>query len=200
MFHGDTRSVRDFLLRPCGQSGAGRLVVLLFILALVALAVIGLRFYQTERSTVAPAPGPSPAPPSASSTDQSAETRVATDRSFSEASGRVLPEIPEIPSYPGATLIGSARQARAAEPAEGYRIKWTTSDNVEAVMQWYAKSLPAAGWKYQTPEDAGSPVEQLARIQKDYMDGYVAAEATGGVTEIIVSLQDTRRATRRGQR
>lgn len=195
------RRAREPLLHH--ENGVGRTALLLSILALVALAVIAVRLYRTA-SNVAPAAEtsqtPTAAAPSPRSGDQPAESKVATDPSFRQESGRILPEIPEVPAYPGAKLVGSAEQARSGEPAEGYRIKWTTTDSVAAVMQWYAKALPAAGWKHQTPEDAGSPVEQLARIQKDYMDGYVSAEATKDVTEIIVSLQDTRRATRRGQR
>jgi hypothetical protein len=182
------------------EQGAGRIVLLLLVL----LAGVGFFLYQRSQAPQTSAPpetSQTPRPARPAPTNQPAkEPLVATDRAFTEAAGRMVSGVPDVPAYPGATLVGSAEQARAAEAPEGYRIKWTTSASVSTVMQWYAKALPAAGWSYQPPDDAGSPGEQLARIRKDRLDGYVAAEATGGVTEIVVSLQDTRRANKRGQR
>jgi hypothetical protein len=114
---------------------------------------------------------------------------VATDPSFPEARGSLLSDVPDFPTYPNATLVGSAQQNRIDQPIQGYRIKWTTKDSVPAVMAWYQKALVAAGWTYKPPDDGALAVEQLARISKGGLSGYVAAEASGEATEIVVSLK-----------
>jgi hypothetical protein len=125
---------------------------------------------------------------------------VATDPAFKEERGRKIAALQDIPDYPGATLVGSAEQARAGEPAEGYRARWTTTDSVSTVMAWYRKTLPSKGWSLKPASDSTSEAEQIAYIKKGYLDGYVSAESEEKKTEITVSLQDVRRAKRKGQR
>lgn len=102
-------------------------------------------------------------------------------------------------------LKGSAEQTRlrgdalSTKPPEGYRVMWTTTDSVPAVMDWYSKVLPADNWTFE-PEDTQSTAERQAQIKKGTLDGYISAEATERGTEIVLSLQDIRRANKKGQR
>jgi hypothetical protein len=178
------------------------------LMATVALGTACDRSRDAQPATGTPAQAPSTAPPPAKPTQPPApppiteatkvgastdpafqKPQVATDPSFAEARGQLLPDIADFPAYPNAKLIGSAVQNRVDQPPQGYRIKWTTSDSVPAVMAWYQKALPAAGWKLTPPADGAPAVEQLARISKDRLSGYVAAEASGEGTEIVVSLK-----------
>jgi hypothetical protein len=161
--------------------------------------------------------GPQPPPPRTESTPPPAATatsvpaapaakqqpdtpRVATDPSYKVERGRKVSSLRDIPDYPGSTLVGSADQARAGEPAEGYRAVWNTKESVPAVMEYYRKALVAQGWSYKPAENSASSAEQIAYIKKGHLDGYVSAEAERGETEITVSLQDVRRASKKGQR
>jgi hypothetical protein len=113
--------------------------------------------------------------------------QVASDPSFREARGQIIPGAPEFPAYPGATLVGSAERNKPAERNEGYVIKWTTADSVSLVMAWYQKMLPQLGWKYTPPSD-GATVEQTAIVEKGNLRGTLDAEADKGVTEIILTV------------
>lgn len=114
---------------------------------------------------------------------------VATDPTFWEETGGLVPGLPEIPTFPGAVLVGSSQQNRRGQPIEGFRIKWTTSDTVEAVMKWYGQALPGLGWQFRRSND-GAMSEQEAEISLGPLEGYLAAEAqSGGGAEIVVALQ-----------
>ena len=112
---------------------------------------------------------------------------VASDPSFREARGQIIPGAPEFPAYPGATLVGSAERNKPTDRNQGYVIKWTTTDSVSLVMAWYQKTLPQLGWKYTPPAD-GATVEQTAVVEKGNLRGTLDAEAEKGVTEIILTV------------
>jgi hypothetical protein len=115
---------------------------------------------------------------------------IATDPSFRELKGGLLPGIPELPAYPGATLVGSAERNRPDEPNRGYRIKWTTGDSPVQVMAWYANALPLNGWT-RVPSDQPEETNELEMdIANPGFTGYIEAD-TGDdapITEIIVVL------------
>lgn len=200
--------------RHFGEHGFVRSTVVAALVAVLVAA--GIVVWLSRRgeapsrleTAAGPQPDPAAAPPqaappsaqlseatlrgaSADPTFQKAE--IATDPSFLEARGRMLPGVPDFPSHPAATLVGSAEQNRAGAPTEGYRIKWTTRESVPAVMAWYQKTLPSLGWTYTPPDDGAPEVEQVARISKGDLKGYIAAEATGDGTEIVASLKKSSR-------
>jgi hypothetical protein len=192
------------------ELGFSRIALVVTLALLVAGIAVGIVWFRSQgaqpassRTPAQPSTAPDPAqapvqPPvtiseatkvGAASDPAFQKPQVATDPSFAEARGRLLPEIADFPTYPNATLVGSAQQNRPAQPVQGYRIKWTTSDPVPAVMSWYEKALTTAGWKFMPPQDGSPAVEQIARISKGGLAGYVAAEAGAEVTEIVVSLK-----------
>jgi hypothetical protein len=191
--------------------GAGRVLASMAIVVGAAIALFVTqgctRSSETPPATggasaPAPAPAATPAAPATAAADASAEPQqVATDPAFKEERGRKIASLSDVPDYPGATVVGSSEQARAGEPAEGYRAMWKTTASVPTVMEWYRKALAAQGWTVKPAEsDVASSAEQITYIRKGHLDGYVAAESEGKETEITVSLQDVRRANKRGQR
>ena len=195
-------------MRGSNEAGTSRTLIVSALLASLPLAAAGFGC-GPDSSREGPAPAPpsqsQPAPAAAAQQPPPAKERVATDPAFPETPGQVAAPLRDFPQYRGATVVGSAEQARPREgaapsaPPEGYRVKWTTSDSVPAVMEWYAKVLRDDKWTYQ-PEDSKSSAERQAHISKGTLDGYISAEATGNGTKIVLSLQDTRRATKKGQR
>ena len=157
------------------------LLALLLAIAVTPFAV-GCAPRNRPAST---SPGPAAAPmiPEAAGV----EPAVAADPSFRELRGALLPDIPELPAYPGATLVGSAERNRPNERKQGHTIKWTTPDPVPKVMAWYQAELPKHGWTYSPPSD-GAASEQIARIRRGSIQGTIAAEEESGHTEILVVL------------
>jgi hypothetical protein len=192
--------------RSDGAGVARTMMVPLLVTSLaLALAVVGCSPGPSPERPAGSSSQAPPAPRAATPEQPAPKERVATDPAFRELSGQVATPLQGFPQYQRATLVGSADQARtqadalSAKPPEGHRVKWTTTDSVPAVMEWYAKVLPADKWTYE-PEDTTSTVERQARIRKGTLDGYISAEATDHGTEIVLSLQDTRRANKKGQR
>jgi hypothetical protein len=120
------------------------------------------------------------------------EPVIATDPSFRELKGGLLQGIPEFPSYPGATLIGSAERNRPDEKNRGYRIKWTTGDGPAQVMAWYEKALPRYGWTCLPTDEPGELDELEAKISNPSFSGYIEIETEDyphrDITEIVVVL------------
>jgi hypothetical protein len=185
----------------------GRVGVLIFLIVIVASVFWAFRMYsgpqapppRTE-STPPPAATPAAAPAAPAAQQQPDTPRVATDPSYRVERGRKVTSLQDVPDYPGSTLVGSAEQAKAGEPAEGYRAVWKTKESVPAVMEYYRKALVAQGWSFKPAQNPASSAEQIAYIKKGTLDGYVSAEAEKGETEITVSLQDVRQASKKGQR
>lgn len=122
---------------------------------------------------------------------EEAPKQVATDPSFNEALGQLLPGFPEFPLYPGAELVGSAEVNLPDEPNQGYRVKWITKDLVPQVMGWYLEALSQTGWVVEEPNDPEAEGEQVANIRKDDFKGYLAVESEGsdGEVEIVVDIR-----------
>lgn len=119
-----------------------------------------------------------------------AETKmVATDPAFPEVEGKLIEGFPDMPVYPGAKLVASAKVNPADVADLGYRTRWDTKDGVIQVMQWYETELPKNGWEYEVPDDQASNGEQVAKITKEGYVGYVAAEMEGDHIEIVVDLR-----------
>lgn len=116
-------------------------------------------------------------------------SEVATDPSFPEVMGKLIEGFPELPVYPGATLVASAKTNPDGVADLGYRAKWDTKDSVVQVMNWYETEMPKAGWEYTAPDDKTADGEQVARISKGDYTGYVAAEIEGDAIEIVVDLR-----------
>lgn len=114
---------------------------------------------------------------------------VATDPTFPEVMGKMVAGFPEVPTYPGATLVASAKTNAEGEPDLGYRAKWETTDSVPQIMKWYEVELPKNGWKYTAPDDKKSEGEQVAKISKGDYSGYVAGEMEGDKIEIVIDLR-----------
>jgi hypothetical protein len=114
---------------------------------------------------------------------------AATDPAFPEQIGKLMDGFPEFPVYPQAKLVASAKTNPANEPDLGYRAKWDTQASVIDVMAWYETELPKSGWSYEAPDDKASSGEQVAKISKGDLTGYVAAEIEGNVVEIVVDLR-----------
>ncbi len=145
----------------------------LTIAALILLLVLGVTFKLVTKDRKENPP----------------ELLVATDPSFTEYKGQLMSDFPEFPVYTGATLVGSAKVNTDDIADQGYRAKWTTSDPVIKVMKWYQEELIKAGWKFEENNDIVSEAEQIAKISKDELEGYLAAELEDEETEIVVDLR-----------
>lgn len=114
---------------------------------------------------------------------------VATDPSFPEVKGKLIPGFPEFPVYPGATLKASAKTNRENQPDTGYRAKWVTKDSVPLVVKWSQQELPKNGWKIEALDDPENTGEQVTQISKGNFKGYIGAEAVAQGTEIVVEVR-----------
>jgi hypothetical protein len=116
--------------------------------------------------------------------------RIATDPAFRQERGAIVEGFPtDFPTYPESELVGSALANRPDQPTAGYRVKWKSDDDVAAIMQWFARELPKNGWTFEPPTD-NSPGEQIGKLRKGMLEGYVAAEVEEpGETEIVVDLK-----------
>ncbi len=108
--------------------------------ALIAIVVAAAGALQAGGSK----PKPAAAPPVIREQTETQAPKVATDRSYREVLGRIIPGAPEFPAYPGATLVGSAERNKPGEPNEGYVFKWTTPDTTAMVMAWYSEKAAGA--------------------------------------------------------
>ena len=151
--------------------------------ALIAMVVAAVGALQSGGSK----PKPAAAAPVIREQTETQAPKVATDPSYRELLGRIIPGAPEFPPYPGATLVGSAERNKPGEPNEGYVFKWTTPDTAAMVMAWYQKRLPELGWTFVPPSD-GATVEQTANIEKSKIRGTIDVEVDKEVTEIVVTL------------
>jgi hypothetical protein len=127
-------------------------------------------------------------PVSVADEDSDDEPEIATDPAFRELKGGLIEGIPTFPAYPDAKLIGSAERNRPNEKNLGYRIKWTTSDSPQKVMEWYEKALPKDDWKFKLSAPEEDEDELIAKISKAEFDGYIEAESEDQHTEIVVVL------------
>jgi hypothetical protein len=156
----------------------------LILIALVAAVVV----------TGACRSGAGSAPP-ATTAAAGEKTRTApqldAEPTVRQAAGKLLPEVPQFPAYPGASLLGSAERNSPDAPKQGHLIEWTTTDPVPKVMAWYQKALPEAGWTYSPPTD-GVTHSQLAGIARDGLDGTLEVEFEDGLTRITVVLKPKR--------
>ena len=143
-------------------------------------------FSCTGKDAPPRAPNTQPDAPAASGRE---EPEIATDPAFPELKGGFIQGMPEFPSYPEGTLIGSAERNRANEQNRGYRIKWTTKDTPEKVMDWYENALREAGWKFQRSNEIDDEGDLLANIEKGEFEGYLEAETEDDLTEIVVVLE-----------
>jgi hypothetical protein len=180
------------------ERGMSAIVAVLSVAVIIGLVLLGLWLYRPLPSINDAATSEPPSAELANSAravqgtravSESDEPKVATSAAFSEAIGKLLSGVPEFPAFPGANLTGSAAQALKGTTPKAFRIKWTTTEPVPAVMAWYQKTLSEQGWSYVAPDSDASIVEQVARISKGNVEGFVAAEETDGLTEIVVSIQ-----------
>ena len=117
------------------------------------------------------------------------DLEVATDPSFVELKGKLLPEFPEFPVYPGSKLVASSTVNPPELELQGVRAKWTTSDSVKQSMQWYLTQLENNSWKINFTDDPESEGEQIAYISNDRFEGYIATEVEDDATEIVADLR-----------
>ena len=115
---------------------------------------------------------------------------VATDPSFLEAKGALLPGFPEFPTYPSSVLVGSAQTHPPDQPVLGFRAKWISHDSVSEVMEWFTDELSQNGWTIEAPNDENSEGEQVAQIDNGEWKGYIAAEIEEGNVEIVVDVKE----------
>ena len=89
----------------------------------------------------------------------------------------------DMPVYPNAKF----------EKIVDRRVTWITSDPTLQVTDWYLEMLQKTAWVItEIPDDRGG-VEQIIKISKDNLTGYVAAEDEGNsITEIVVWTQDVK--------
>ncbi len=115
---------------------------------------------------------------------------VATDPSFTEVKGQLIPGFPELPVYPGASIVASAKTNPEIKLDIGYRAKWKASDPVLKVMKWYLEELPKYGWNVEPPNDPNATGEQVASIAKEDLKGYLeVASESEAETEIWVEVR-----------
>jgi len=161
-------------------------VITVIVISIIVLSGVVILWMNNEKSR---------GQPIGNTADQNApniETEVATDPRFPEIKGKLMSGFPEIPVYPGATLIASAKTNRANEQDTGYRAKWETQDAVVKVMKWYQEELPKSGWVYETPNDPNASGEQVAQIKKSDLEGFLEAEREEKGTEIVVEVRITK--------
>lgn len=138
------------------------------------------------------------APITRTTLDPTAETlmdipskEIATDPSFKEVKGSLIPGFPNFPVYADAELKGSATLSADADSSQGYRVIWELNkedSTVPEVMNWYQRELTRDGWKYEAPDDPTSVTEQVAQISKGNFKGYLAAEIEQNELEILVQI------------
>ena len=115
--------------------------------------------------------------------------QIATDPNFPEVIGKLLPGAPQLPVYPGATLVGSAKTNKAEQTDTGYRIKWKSNADVPMVMSWYEQELPKVGWRIEHSDDPSNAGEQVNKISSANFNGSLGVEAGEDGTEIVVDVR-----------
>lgn len=154
-------------------------------LSLAALVATGILAGACRSAGSAP---PATTAGAAEKTPAAAAPQLDVEPTVRQAAGKLLPEVPQFPAYPGATLLGSAERNSPDAPKQGHLIEWTTTDPVPKVMAWYQKTLQDAGWTYSPPTD-GVSHSQLAGIARGGLDGTLEVELEGGITRITVVLK-----------
>ena len=156
------------------------------VLTLAALGAVGIlmpacgsRAGSSPPATTADAAQAAPA---------GAAPRMEVEPTVRQAAGKLLPEVPDFPAYPGAAVLGSAERNSPSAPKQGHLIEWTTTDPVPKVMAWYQKTLQELKWAYSPPTD-GVTHSQLAGISRGTLDGTLEVEFEGGITRITVVLK-----------
>lgn len=149
-------------------------IVVLVVLLLTLIGVSGLIFKGLIGKKQTPSSSP----------------QVATDPSFTEVKGQVLPGFPSFPVYPGATLVASAKTSPEGVENQGFRVKWSAGDSVPRVMAWYQVELPKTGWRIEKTDDPDNLGEQVVQISSDGFNGNIAIETSqGNIIEIIVDIR-----------
>ncbi len=98
-----------------------------------------------------------------------------------EINSEIPSNLQDFPVYPKAYF----------EKVDGERVVWITSDPVSSTIDWFLLEIPKAGWIItEEPDDRGG-VEQIIKISKGNLSGYLAAEDEGNTkTEIVLWTQN----------
>ncbi len=114
---------------------------------------------------------------------------IATDPSFSQLVGKYYAQIPKMPVYPDAELIGSAKTNSENVKDTGYRVLWKSRASVPEVMKWASDQFSSEGWSV---DELGDPVnegEQVMKIENEMFTGTFSAEnESEKETNIVVQI------------
>lgn len=164
---------------PVAQKSNSVMVGMMAVLLLIVLAggVYGYTYWQNSLVQVQTQEAATP------------ELKVATDPTFPEYLGEIPEEVPSLPAYANAELIGTALTTPNT-PGGGYHIKWDTTGDVTEVMNWYITELRAQGWIVTISDDTPGSTEQISYIENQEYTGYIAVEVEEeNVTEIVIDIK-----------
>lgn len=92
------------------------------------------------------------------------EPRMGLQEGVVDLGGRIDPNFPEFPRYPGIQVLKSYRKTLGNN--EGFTVIWEATDAVDEVTRWYVKELVGQGWEVEGPDAPGSEDEQVLAIRK----------------------------------
>ncbi len=154
-----------------------RLLVFFGCIFLLVLVVISRRIVS-KYSNLGSSPTPSVNP-----------LLIATDPSFSQLVGKYYAQIPNMPVYPDAVLVGSAKTNPENVKDSGYRVLWKSNASVPEVMKWASEQFSASEWKVDELGDPDNSGEQVMKIENDTFTGTFSAEhESEKETNIIVQI------------
>lgn len=99
-----------------------------------------------------------------------------------EVTGELVEGFPELPVYPGATILKSYKKQEGEKV--GFEANWEVDVSVDEIMAWYIDALREAGWIFEEEPVVDKTFEQFIIAQKDESRVYLTVEREEEVTEI----------------
>jgi len=104
------------------------------------------------------------------------ETQTGNEPGLVEKKGELVEGFPQIPAYPGATLVRSYKKEDGGKT--GWESKWIMQERIPVISAWYLQQFAEEDWDIdEVPEDPNA-------------DGEVQLVVSNGDWQVYITLED----------